>query len=64
MLEASAPAPMLRLGPSGGSGGSGAGGSRSPGWGSGIVGVAAAVGTGLFGRAWENDAPRAGLVQR
>ncbi|WP_231640770.1 DUF998 domain-containing protein [Nocardiopsis sp. NRRL B-16309] len=33
-------------------------------WGSGIVGVAAAVGTGLFGRAWENDAPRAGLVQR
>lgn len=33
-------------------------------WGSGIVGVAAAAGSGLFGRAWENDARHAGLVQR
>ncbi|RKS04834.1 uncharacterized protein DUF998 [Nocardiopsis sp. Huas11] len=33
-------------------------------WGSGIVGVAAAVGTGVFGQAWENDARYAGLVQR
>ncbi|MFE3460526.1 DUF998 domain-containing protein [Nocardiopsis aegyptia] len=33
-------------------------------WGSGLVGAAAAVGTVLFGRAWENDSPRAGLVQR